>query len=163
MSFIVFGPLFYYSELNLRITRIIDCKRCCFCFDKWQEPFDVEKELRTASAGADGNLFKGKAAFINIGREFFLHSDWRNAAADISRQLKQILHVNHFNFFIPCHRCGALEVDFLFDGDTKYQRSGFITVCDEGFEALFVRNSDLVGNMNTRQVVFVNGIGFDLV
>ena len=108
--------------------------------------------------GGNSDLIIQLASLVDMCGIFFLHSHRTAAASDIARQCKKLLHMDHFDLFIPGSLCCFFQIQFKTHGNTENMDTGAVAPGDQRFEYLFFRQAYCCSSMGTAQIILIVSI-----
>lgn len=122
-------------------------------------------DLNAALSRAHIDAVKIPAGLVNICGIFFLHADRGAAAANISREIKKLLDMNHFQLFIAAGGGALFQIQLFGDGYNKYVYSRLFAAGNEGFEHALAFHAEKRRGVYSRKIAFVDlvrrGFEFD--
>ena len=133
--------------------------KCGICYAS--QLLSVDDYLLAAPACAHSYLIKEHCCFINKGRELLLHTKRRTPSAYISDKLRKLLERKHLTRLYPSSSRDLLKIKFLICGDTTHDMALTLALSawtfeDQRLEYLIGILSQLLGDMHTREVRFIN-------
>lgn len=134
------------------------CK-CGICYAS--QLLGVDDYLLAAPACAYSYLIKEYCCFIDKGRELLLHTKRRTPSAYITGKLCKLLEREHLTRLHPSGGRDLLKIKFLICGDTTHDMTLTLALSawtfeDQRLEYLIGILSQLLGDMHTREVRFIN-------
>ena len=92
-------------------------------------------------SGAHIDLFVRPALLRDHRAELFLHAEGAASAADISRDFRDILHMDHPDIFLAHARRSRFQIDFLFHREHEHIIFTALPLKDQRLKRFFRRDS----------------------